>query len=193
MGARWTSFRRISSRSVRGFVSYVCTGLMLCSADSLLSPGCKHEHEPSTVVTDTNLNSPTPYTLVPLIYSLSTTAERDVVERKPRQKIFSRDGSCSVLSMSHPLSPKSHDYSGSLTQNCRHVHHSSCHARREKWASERERLASTGEKWESDCVVVAAASAGDGEWRHYEGSMGVGWEGLSCPTFLIDEVRLRPS
>ena len=34
--------------------------------------------------------------LVPLIYSLSTTAKRDIVGRKPRQKIFSRDGSCSV-------------------------------------------------------------------------------------------------
>ena len=96
MGARWTSFGRVSSRSVRGFVSYVCTEIMQCSADILLSPGCKHEHEPSTAVINTNLTSPTPHMLVPLIYSLSTTAKRDIVGRKPRQKIFSRDGSCSV-------------------------------------------------------------------------------------------------
>ena len=96
MGARWTSFERVSSRSVRGFVSYVCTEIMQCSADILLSPGCKHEHEPSTAVINTNLTSPTPHMLVPLIYSLSTTAKRDIVGRKPRQKIFSRDGSCSV-------------------------------------------------------------------------------------------------
>ena len=76
------------SRSVRDFVSYFCKELMQCSTDSLLSPQCKHEHEPSTAVTNTNLNSPTPHTLVPLVYPLSTTAKRDVVGRKPRQKMY---------------------------------------------------------------------------------------------------------
>jgi len=43
---------------------------------------------------------------------------------------------------------------------------------------------------ESSCVVVAAASAGDGEWRHYEGFHGsVRGELVPCPRILSADLN----